>query len=79
MHSAFALGKPQWRFDTHRYVGQCRGHKVHRSRSIMLFSELEKAERESRYSHCEGAEWSFRGQRGDAEKESGDFASHHLW
>lgn len=45
MHSAFALEKPQWRFDTHRYVGQCRGHKVHRSRSIMLFSELEKAER----------------------------------
>lgn len=45
MHSALAPGKPQWRFDTHRHVGQCRGHKVHHSRGIMLLSKLEKEER----------------------------------
>lgn len=44
-HSALALRKPQWRFDTHRYVGQCRGHKVHHSMGIMFLSELKKAER----------------------------------
>lgn len=67
-HSVLALGKPQQQFDIHGYAGQCRGHKVRRSRGILFVSELEKAVRVDTVIVKEpnGA------LEGDAEKQSGD-------